>query len=101
MSIFETAINDIFKIQDFLDTFSVNGVNIPCIVSPITEEISYSEIGLVNEANFTLDIEYSYVDQVPVESKITFKGKSYRVNSVVTDSSFTSAKLHLEDLSRG
>ena len=49
---FQKMISDVFNCEDFLEDVFIESINYKCIVSPITDNISFSEAGLVDEENW-------------------------------------------------
>lgn len=62
----------------------------------------YTEAGLVNGVNFTLDLEVDSLDRIPVEGdKVEYNDAFYKVASTEVDSANASMKLYLISLSKG
>lgn len=95
MTIFETAMNDIFGHTDFLERCSVDGINYNCICSALKDEIAYLDTGSENPAMFTLDIKLPLEKHIKINDKVMFREVKYRVSSVDFDSANVSIKLHL------
>ena len=100
MNAFQQAISDIFKDENFLESFTYNDVTVPCVCSPIIDGLVYSEAGLEKEADFTLDVQLPLSIELKVNDKLTFRGKTYKISLLTTDSANTSLKIHLLDLSQ-
>ena len=101
MTIFETAINDIFNHKDFLEDCFIADVHYKCICSTVQEGIVYSEEGLVDDVGFTLDLKLP-VERMPSRGdKVRFRGNSYKVLTVTYDSANSSVKIHLQGNSKG
>ncbi len=101
MSIFKRAVDTIFQCKDFLEEVIIDGQVYKCIQSRVSSENSYTDAGLVDETDFTLDLQISDLSRkIKPESKVSFRGKQYRVSRVEEDSAFASLKIYLRDLSR-
>ncbi len=101
MSIFTTAISDIFSCNDFLETCIIADEAYRCICSPVNDNIIYSEAGLVDDVDFTLDIKLP-LERVPTKGDLVrFRCKQYKVSNVTYDSAFANIKVFLQGLSKG
>ena len=56
---FKQMIKDIFDNEDFIEWCYINGIKYKCLVSSISNDLGFTEVGLVDYVNFTLDIELS------------------------------------------
>lgn len=101
MSIFDRAINDIFKSTDFLETCIIDGIQYECICSALEDGIVYSEAGLVNDVNFTLDIKLPLQKMPKKGAYVKFRCANYKVSFITTDSANASIKVHLISTSQG
>ena len=98
---FQKMMSDIFSVEDFLEDCFIEGLHYKCIVSPITDNISFSEVGVESEENFTLDIKLP-ISRIPKKnSKVQFRDEWYKINFIEKDSANTSLKLHIVSLSKG
>lgn len=43
MSVFHKMMNDIFSNPDFTEFFQIDGMNYTCIVSPVNDDISFTD----------------------------------------------------------
>lgn len=43
MSVFHKMMNDIFSNPDFTESFEIDGMNYTCIVSPVNDDISFTD----------------------------------------------------------
>ena len=98
---FQKIINDIFSVEDFLEDVFIESIHYKCIVSPITDNISFSEVGVESEENFTLDIKLPISHKLKKNDKVKFRDENYKINFIETDSSNTSIKIHIVALSKG
>ena len=98
---FQKMINDIFSVEDFLEDVFIESIHYKCIVSPITDNISFSEVGVESEENFTLDIKLPISHKLKKNDKVKFRDENYKINFIETDSSNTSIKIHIVALSKG
>ena len=101
MSIFDRAINDIFKCADFLESCVIGDTVYDCICSALEEGAIYSEAGLVEDENFTLDIKLPVVKIPKKGDAVIFRDEKYKVSLVTTDSANASIKVHLRSTSQG
>lgn len=101
MNPFQKMMNDIFNCEDFLEDVFVESIHYKCIVSPITDNISFSDAGLVDEENFTLDIKLPVSHMPNKNDKVRFRDENFKINFVERDSANTSVKLHIVALSKG
>ena len=98
---FQKMINDIFSVEDFLEDVFIESIHYKCIVSPITDNISFSETGLVDEENFTLDIKLPISHKLKKNDKVKFRDEWFKINFIEKDSANTSIKIHIVSLSKG
>ena len=101
MNPFQKMMSDIFNCEDFLEDVFVESIHYKCIVSPITDNISFSDAGLVDEENFTLDIKLPVSHMPKKNDKVRFRDENFKINFVERDSANTSIKIHLVSLSKG
>ena len=101
MNPFQKMMSDIFNCEDFLEDVFVESIHYKCIVSPITDNISFSDAGLVDEENFTLDIKLPVSHMPKKNDKVRFRDENFKINFVERDSANTSVKLHIVALSKG
>ena len=98
---FQKMMSDIFQCSEFLEDVFIESIHYKCIVSPITDNISFSEVGVESEENFTLDILLP-VSKIPKKNeKVKFRDNWYKISFIETDSANTSLKLHIVALSKG
>ena len=98
---FQKMMSDIFSVEDFLEDCFIEDRHYKCIVSPITDNISFSEVGVESEENFTLDILLPVSRMPKKNSKVKFRDEWYKINFIEKDSANTSLKLHIVALSKG
>ena len=98
---FQKMINDIFSVEDFLEDCFIESIHYKCIVSPIIDNVSFGEAGLVDEENFTLDIKLPISKMPKKNDKVKFRDENYKINFIERDSANTSLKLHIVSLSKG
>ena len=101
MNPFQKMINDIFSVEDFLEDVFIESIHYKCIVSPITDNISFSEVGVESEENFTIDIKLPVSKMPKKNDKVKFRDENYKINFIERDSANTSLKLHIVALSKG
>lgn len=101
MNPFQKMISDVFNCEDFLEDVFIESIHYKCIVSPITDNISFSDAGLVDEENFTLDIKLPVSHMPKKNDKVRFRDENFKINFVERDSANTSVKLHIVALSKG
>ena len=98
---FQKMIEDIFNCEDFLEDCFIEDRHHKCIVSPITDNISFSEVGVESEENFTLDIKLPVSKMPKKNDKVKFRDEWYKINFIEKDSANTSLKLHIVASSKG
>lgn len=101
MTIFHSAINDIFNSTDFLEECLIDNVMYVCIQSAIADSVVYGEIGAVDDVDFTLDIKLPLAKMPTRGQKVKFRGLLYKISNVTYDSANASIKLHLQSISKG
>lgn len=101
MNVWTKMMEDIFSNSDFTELFEINGVVYTCIVSPVTDEISFTDAGLESGENFTLDIKLPVYRMPKINEKLRFRDKTYKISNVVTDSANASVKISVVALSKG
>ena len=101
MTIFKTAINDIFESTDFLEECFIEDVMYPCIQSAVRDNVVYGDIGSVEDVDFTLDIKLPLYKMPSRGNKVKFRGMFYKISNVTYDSADASIKLHLQSMSKG
>lgn len=98
---FQKMMNDIFKVEDFLEDVFIESIHYKCIVSPIVDNVTFADTGLVDEENFTIDIKLPISRMPKKNDKVKFRDENYKINFIERDSSNTSVKLHIVALSKG
>ena len=98
---FQKMINDIFSVEDFLEDVFIESIHYKCIVSPITDNVSFGDAGLVDEENFTLDLKLPISKMPKKNDKVKFRDENYKINFIEIDSANTSIKIHIVATSKG
>ena len=98
---FQKMMSDIFQCSEFLEDVFIESIHYKCIVSPITDNISFSEVGVESEENFTLDLKLPISRMPKKNEKVKFRDNWYKINFIEKDSANTSLKLHIVALSKG
>ena len=98
---FQKMMSDIFNCEDFLEDVFIESIHYKCIVSPITDNISFSEVGVESEENFTIDIKLPVSRMPKKNDKVKFRDENYKINFIEKDSANTSIKIHIVALSKG
>ena len=98
---FQKMMSDIFNCEDFLEDVFIESIHYKCIVSPITDNISFSEVGVESEENFTIDIKLPVSRMPKKNDKVKFRDENYKINFIERDSANTSIKIHIVALSKG
>lgn len=101
MNAFQKMVNDIFQCSDFLEDVFIESIHYKCIVSPIVDNVTFSEVGVESEENFTLDIKLPISKMPKKNYKVKFRDEWYKINFIEKDSANTSLKLHIVALSKG
>ena len=92
---FQKMMSDIFSVEDFLEDCFIEDRHYKCIVSTITDNISFADTGLVDEENFTLDLKLPISKMPKKNDKVKFRDECYKINFIEKDSANTSLKLHI------
>lgn len=99
---FREMISQIFNEPDFVQFCYIEGRETKCICSSINDGMVFTEAGMVDEVNFTLDIEIATLDRLPKQNdKVVFRQQTYKISHIETDSANCSLKLYLIALSKG
>ena len=98
---FQKMMEDIFTCEDFLEDCFIEGRHYKCITSPIVDNVTFSEVGVESEENFTLDIKLPVSHMPKKNEKVKFRDEWFKINFIETDSANTSIKIHLVSLSKG
>ena len=101
MSAFHKMMDDIFSNKDFTETFEINGLSYTCIVSPISDAISFTDAGLESGESFTLDIKLPVFKMPKINEKLKFRDHWYKIDSIQTDSANASIKIFIIAQSKG
>lgn len=101
---FRNMVNDIFNNPDFTEFCYINGIKYTCLVSPVTNDIAFTEAGLEDLVNFYIEVQL--VDQnknnLPKENdRVKFRNKQYKISHVDIDSALSTLRLYLISNSRG
>lgn len=101
-NVFKQMISEIFQNEDFISFCYINGFKQTCIQSSISNNILYTEAGLVDGVNFSLDLQIAKLHRIPQEGdRVEYNGKFYKIASTETDSVSGSMKLYLISTSKG
>ena len=98
---FQKMMSDIFNCEDFLEDVFIESIHYKCIVSPIVDNVTFSEVGVESEENFTIDIKLPVSHMPKKNDKVKFRDENYKINFIERDSANTSLKLHIVALSKG
>lgn len=99
---FKEMVKEIFEDQTFTQDCYIQGIKTKCIQSSISNDILYTEAGMSDGVNFTLDLEVDSLDRIPAEGdKVEYRGKFYKIASTTVDSANASMKLFLISQSKG
>ena len=99
---FKDMIAELFNQPDFIEYCYIEGRQYKCICSSIGGGVMFTEAGLVDEVNFTLDLELATLDRMPHQNdKIVFRNKQYKISHIETDSANTTIKIYMISNSKG
>ena len=71
--VFKQMIHQLYNNPDFIEYCYVEGRKYKCFCSSINDGTYFSEAGMVDEVNFTLDLELATLDRMPKQNdKIVF-----------------------------
>lgn len=101
MSVFHRMMNDIFSNKDFTEFFQIDGLTYTCIVSPIHDDISFTDAGLASGENFTLDIKLPVFKMPKINDRLMFRDKWYKIDTMQIDSANASIKIFIIAQSKG
>ena len=72
--IFKEMINELYENEDLYEYCYVEGFKQKCFVSPVSDNVIYSEAGLQSGVNFTLDLKIADLERLPKEGdKVIFR----------------------------
>lgn len=99
---FKDMINEIFSNEQLTEVCYINGFETVCICSSIGNNILYTEAGMSEGVNFSLDLQIATLHQLPKEGdKVIFRNKTYKIASTECDSACASMKIFLISTSQG
>lgn len=99
---FKSMINELYQNQDFYEWVYIEGFKSKCFVSPITDNLIYSDSGLQSAVNFSLDLHIDELDRIPAQGdKVIFRQKTYKIASTEIDSVGACLKIYLISTSKG
>lgn len=99
---FKDTIADLFNNPDFVQYCYIEGFKTKCFCSSVGNNIMFTEAGMVDEVNFTLDVQIAKLDRLPQQNdKVIFRNNEYKISHTQTDSADASMKLYLISLSKG
>lgn len=90
-------VDDLF-IPEFCETATISGTSYSCIRSEFLAEEQFSDYGLQEGWDLTLDFKVSDFISVPAEQTIVvFNSRTYRIAKTITDSAGLTFKAFLID----
>lgn len=99
---FKEMIAELYQEEDFYQYCYVEGRKYKCFCSSVGDGTMFTEAGLVDEVNFTLDLQLRTLDRMPAKNdKVQFRDKFYKISHIDTDSANTTIKLYLISTSKG
>lgn len=98
MTIFKTAIDDIFKHRDFIETCYADGVDYDVICTSQPNQEIFTEAGLVEDIAFSLRIKLPCY--IKLNDEVIFRDTPYKVIRILTDSAGASVTVDLQDVSK-
>ena len=79
MNVFQKAITDIFSDKNFLETCLIEDQIYDVICSPMEQGLVYSDVGLIDDVNFVLNIKLP-VPKIPKKGdNVKFRNVNYNV----------------------
>lgn len=98
MNIFEKMIDDCFSIPQFISTFETeDGKEITCITYETATDTLYTEFGYDEGVSFYITCKVA--DFTPKKgAKITYNGRTYKIDTFRADSFNLSYNIYLKDL---
>lgn len=100
-NIFQKAVEDLFKIDDFLDEVVIEGEVMSCFITRKEDQCIYTENGLEEVAPFEICLKLPLPRMPRQGDKVLYQGCTYKISSVETDSANASVTLHLTTMSKG
>lgn len=101
MNPFDKMMKDIFSNVDFIQVCKINNRLYTCIKSAVTDAITFTDAGMQNTVNFTLDLKLPISEEIKQGDTVLYKGKKYKVSSTEEDSAGVTLRLFLVSLSMG
>lgn len=100
--VFKEMVSQLFNNPDLYQYVWIEGRKYKCICSSLAGGVMFTEAGMVDQANFTLDLELATLDRIPHQNdKLVFRDKQYKVSHIETDSANTSIKVYMISMSKG
>lgn len=99
MNPFEQLTSDIFANPDFVETAEFDGRSIPVIASEISEEERLTQFGLDDGVSFFFRVQKIHISGIKRNSKITFRGNTFKVDSISLDSAALCYRVNLKSMS--
>lgn len=97
MSIFETAIDDIFNTPDFLEYLTIENRQIAVISYDAATDALYTEYGFDNGK--TISITCKVKDYTPAKgAKVLFRGQSWKIDNWTADSHNLTYRVYLKSV---
>lgn len=98
---FTEAVKQMFSVKDFIEEAVIDGNVVKVVCSKITDEISWRDTGAENPSDFVLYVQVGDIQKPRINSKVQFRGDTYKVSYSELDSAGTSYKLYLVEESTG
>ena len=101
MNAFKQAFKAMFAVDDFCEEAIIDGNVVKVVCSSIVDQIAWGDVGAENPASFTLIVDVDDIQKPRINSKVQFRGDTYKVSYSELDSAGTSYKLYLVEESTG
>lgn len=99
---FKEMIAELYNNPDFVEYCYVEGRKYKCFCSPVGNGMVFTDAGMVDECNFTLDLEVATLDRFPKQNdRVVFRQKEYVISHIEVDSANTTIKLYMVTTSKG
>ena len=101
MNAFQQAVSQMWQCKDFLEEAVIDGNVVNVVCSKIVDQIAWNDVGAENTTDFVLYVQVGDIQKPKINSKVKFRGDTYKVSYSELDSAGTSYKLFLVETTTG
>ena len=101
MNAFQQAVSQMWQCKDFLEEAVIDGNVVKVVCSKIADEMTWRDTGAENPSDFVLYVQVGDIQKPRINSKVQFRGDTYKVSYSELDSAGTSYKLFLVGTTTG